>query len=153
MYNNDDVKIKFDCFNEQYIDDIYNIEKESIDVAWTKNQLKELISNFDAIARVGIVDGEVVCSYSLNIVFDEGNINNLSVKKEWRGRGIGSMLMEDMIKCARERNLGSLTLEVNENNMVAIALYEKFGFVVEGKRPKFYHGKDGALVMWLRDLK
>ena len=153
MDNNVSNKIVFEDFKKEYIDNIYEIEKDSLDVAWSKDQLKDLIEAKNTVARVGVIDGEVVCSYSFNIVIDEGDINNLSVKKSWRGRGVGSLLMEDMIKCAVDSGVESLTLEVNENNTVAINLYKKYGFGVEGMRPKFYHGKEAALVMWRRNLK
>lgn len=146
------MEITFDDFRQEYIDKIYEIEKESIDVAWTKEQLIGLIGNPDVVARVGLIDGEVVCSYSFNIIIDEGDVNNLSVDKSWRGRGIGNLLIEDMILSAKCKNLQNITLEVNENNAVAINLYNKYGFKVEGKRPKFYNGKDAALVMWKRNL-
>ncbi|MDE6614080.1 MAG: GNAT family N-acetyltransferase [Clostridia bacterium] len=146
------MKIQFEDFKIEYIDKIYEIEKDGIDVAWTKEQLRGLIANPDAVARVGLVDGEVVCSYSFNIIIDEGDVNNLSVDKTWRGKGIGSLLIEDMILSAKSKNLQNLTLEVNENYIIAIKLYNKYGFAVEGKRPKFYHGKDTALVMWKRNL-
>ncbi|MBD5100870.1 MAG: ribosomal protein S18-alanine N-acetyltransferase [Clostridiales bacterium] len=147
------MKITFDDFRQEYIDKIYEIEKDSIDVAWTKEQLIGLIGNPDVVARVGLLDGEVVCSYSFNIIIDEGDVNNLSVDKSWRGKGIGNLLIEDMILSAKSKNLQNITLEVNENNVVAINLYNKYGFKVEGKRPKFYHGKDAALVMWKRNCK
>lgn len=145
-------QIVFDDFKDEYIDKIYEIEKDSVDVAWTKEQLSQLIGNPNAVARVGLVDGEVVCSYSFYIVIDECDVNNLSVDKSWRGKGIGNLLMEDMILTAKSRNLQNITLEVNENNIIAINLYNKFGFSVEGKRPKFYSGKDAALVMWKRNI-
>lgn len=147
------MKITFDDFRQEYIDKIYEIEKDSIDVAWTKEQLIGLIENPNVVARVGLIDGEVVCSYSFNIIIDEGDVNNLSVDKSWRGKGIGNLLIEDMILSAKSKNLQNITLEVNENNAVAINLYNKYGFKVEGKRPKFYHGKDAALVMWKRNCK
>ena len=147
------MKITFDDFRQEYIDKIYEIEKDSIDVAWTKEQLIGLIGNPDVVARVGLLDGEVVCSYSFNIIIDEGDVNNLSVDKSWRGKGIGNLLIEDMILSAKSKNLQNITLEVNENNVVAINLYNKYGFKVEGKRPKFYNGKDAALVMWKRNCK
>ena len=146
------MEITFDDFRQEYIDKIYEIEKESVDVAWTKEQLIGLIGNPDVVARVGLIDGEVVCSYSFNIIIDEGDVNNLSVDKSWRGKGIGNLLIEDMILSAKCKNLQNITLEVNENNAVAINLYNKYGFKVEGKRPKFYNGKDAALVMWKRNL-
>ena len=146
------MEITFDDFRQEYIDRIYEIEEDSIDVAWTKEQLIGLIENPNVVARVGLIDGEVVCSYSFNIIIDEGDVNNLSVDKSWRGKGIGNLLIEDMILSAKSKNLQNITLEVNENNVVAINLYNKYGFKVEGKRPKFYNGKDTALVMWKRNL-
>ncbi len=60
--------------------------------------------------------------------------------------------MKDMINVAKIRNLQSLTLEVNENNEIAINLYKKFGFAVEGRRANYYFGKDAALIMWKRNF-
>ncbi len=58
----------------------------------------------------------------------------ISVRKEYRGRGIGTMLLRNMI----ERCRGSfeiLELEVLAGNRVARHLYEKFGFKSYGLRP------------------
>lgn len=41
------------------------------------------------------------------------------------------------------------TLEVNEKNKAAIALYEKFGFKKVGTRKKYYNGTDDGHVMWV----
>lgn len=40
-----------------------------------------------------------------------------------------------------------ITLEVNECNTPAIHLYEKFGFINLGKRPKYYDNKYDAYIM------
>ena len=152
MIVNDKPNVEFIDFTEKYIKDIYAIERESIDVAWSESQLRDLIGRENVIARVGLLDCVPVCYYSFNIIFDEGEINNLSVKKSERGKGIGNLLMKDMISVAKIRNLQSLTLEVNENNEIAINLYKKFGFEVEGRRANYYFGKDAALIMWRRNF-
>lgn len=48
---------------------------------------------------------------------------------------------------ASSLNLNSITLEVNENNKIAISLYEKFKFEICGKRKNYYNGTDNALIM------
>ena len=45
--------------------------------------------------------------------------------------------------------LNKITLEVNENNKIAINFYKKFNFQVDRLVPKYYDNGDGALVMYL----
>ncbi len=58
----------------------------------------------------------------------------LTVDKKYWGHGIGSKMMETMITWAKESNIiRKLNLRVVESNKRAIALYQKFGFEVEGR--------------------
>ena len=68
------------------------------------------------------------------------------VARDWRGRGVGSALMAAAIDWARGRgDIHKLSLGVFAHNAAAIALYEKFGFVEEGRRVKHYRRKSGEL--------
>ncbi|MDE6276377.1 MAG: ribosomal protein S18-alanine N-acetyltransferase [Clostridia bacterium] len=143
------------CFQNllpKFCDQVAAIEAASIDEPWTLNQIRGLVDDQNAVARIGVIEDKVVCYYSFYNICDEGNINNLAVLQDFKGKGIGSLLLEDMIKLAKELNISALTLEVNVNNEAAIALYIKYGFVVEGRRLKFYGGRDDALIMWKRNL-
>lgn len=57
----------------------------------------------------------------------------MSVRDDWQGRGVGSALLAAVIDLA-ENWVGYTRLEltVYANNAAALALYRKFGFVVEG---------------------
>lgn len=72
---------------------------------------------------------------------------NIVVKKDQRNLGIGSKLLEEIIKKAIEINSKTITLEVNENNLPAIKLYEKYGFKQIGLRKKYYNNTDNAIIM------
>jgi len=68
----------------------------------------------------------------------------ISVDQAWRGRGIGSQLMESAIEWARSAGIiRCIELYVFERNARAIHVYQKFGFQVEGKRQRaaFKEGK------------
>ena len=68
----------------------------------------------------------------------------MSVSKEWRNRGIGSILLQHAIDWARENPFVSrIELNVFVENTAAIHLYSKFGFQIEGLRRKsiFRDGK------------
>jgi ribosomal protein S18 acetylase RimI-like enzyme len=58
----------------------------------------------------------------------------IGVLKEHAGRGIGSALMAETERWARERGIRRLELTVQTHNRTARALYEKMGFAVEGTR-------------------
>ena len=67
------------------------------------------------------------------------------VRRDWRGRGVGSALMQAAIDWARGHRLHKLCLEVFAQNAAAIALYRKCGFAEEGRRPQQYRRAGGEL--------
>lgn len=144
--------LRFQNLSDEFCKQVFDIERAGIDEPWTLNQICALVSDKNVVARIGVADGEVICYYSFYDICNEGNVNNLAVKEDYRGEGIGDLLIEDMIKVAKDKKLSAITLEVNEKNSVAIALYCKYGFITEGKRNRFYGGKDDALIMWKRDI-
>ena len=74
----------------------------------------------------------------------------MATNESYRRRGLSRAVMQAMLAHARELSLFEVTLEVRESNVGAIALYEKFGFVTVGKRPRFYtHPTETALIMAL----
>jgi ribosomal protein S18 acetylase RimI-like enzyme len=56
------------------------------------------------------------------------NIHDLAVIPEYRGRGIGRLLLEGVEAKGRELGCCKLTLEVREDNHRAQQLYQRFGF-------------------------
>lgn len=80
----------------------------------------------------------------------------ISVRKPYWGKGIGSALMSEALRIAKEKGFKKIQLEVMANNERAIKLYEKFGFELEGRKKKAIY-LDGEyvdlLVMgkWLED--
>jgi RimJ/RimL family protein N-acetyltransferase len=76
--------------------------------------------------------------------FGYGELGML-VARDWRGRGVGSALVEAAIDWAREHELHKLSLSVFPHNEAAIALYRKFEFEVEGQRKKQIRRANGEL--------
>ena len=68
----------------------------------------------------------------------------IAVSEEFRGKGIGTMLMQKMLEVCE--GTAFITLEVRKSNQSARKLYEKFGFVVLGERKGYYNGED-AIIM------
>jgi RimJ/RimL family protein N-acetyltransferase len=102
---------------------------------------------------VAVADGRVIGHIHTGVRrYGVGEIGML-VDREWRGRGVGSALLQAAIVWARDQGLHKLALEVFAHNAAGIALYRKCGFVEEGHRVKHYRRANGelwdALVMGL----
>jgi putative acetyltransferase len=98
-------------------------------------------------AVVAEIDGVVAGSASLH---RQGGrrahvaLLGMMVAPDWQGQGVGSALMRDLITLAdRWLDLKRLELNVFADNSRAIALYRKFGFVIEG-RQRGYAFRDGS---------
>lgn len=77
----------------------------------------------------------------------------ISVLKEFRNLGLGQELIRLLIKLAKSQGFRLIKLEVFANNMPAIHLYKKLGFVQTGFVPNMYYYKEGyvdALIMCLK---
>ncbi|MFA6091363.1 MAG: GNAT family N-acetyltransferase [Elusimicrobiota bacterium] len=80
-------------------------------------------------------------------VEDELQILSVAVNPEHVRRGIGRALVEALCVQGRSRGCSRATLEVSHLNAGAVALYEGCGFVVVGRRPKFYNDGSDAVLM------
>ncbi len=78
----------------------------------------------------------------------------ISILKDYHGLGLGSFLMEELIKIAKKRGKKYLELSVRCDNLNAIHIYEKVGFVQEGKKKEAFYvdGKYVDLLLMARKL-
>ena len=105
-----------------------------------------LETEFDEFWKPSILESELKSENSQYIVIKEnGNIlgfagilitpvdteiTNIVTKKTERKRGIGKLLLDKLISMTKELGKETISLEVNELNRPAIALYEKANFEV-----------------------
>jgi putative acetyltransferase len=69
----------------------------------------------------------------------------MSLLGDVRGQGWGRAMLQSAIDHARGAQMHKIELEVWPDNARAIALYERFGFEVEGMRRDHYRRRDGSL--------
>ena len=134
--------------NESHIHPIAELEKMCFSDPWSVNAMAYELRNPLSTWFVA-VDGDTVAGYvGSQTVLGEADMMNLAVNPEYRRRGVGQALVERLIDDLRIKDAYCLTLEVRVSNNSAIALYEKMGFVVVGRRPNYYHHpKEDALIM------
>lgn len=90
-----------------------------------------------------VVDGGRVvgwCDITSNTRASQKHIGTLGTGliPEYRGRGIGRALLTEAIRHGWEKGLTRIQLDVNGENLNAIALYKKLGFETEGVKRKAF---------------
>lgn len=128
----------------QEIEPVYNIE---FDDFWKPQNLKSELQNVNSKYIVAKEDGKIVGFAGIWFSVDDAHITNIVVHKNFRSKGIGSLLLENLIELAKVKT--SLTLEVNTKNEIAQKLYLKYGFKNLGIRKKYYDGIEDAYIMTL----
>jgi ribosomal-protein-alanine N-acetyltransferase len=81
------------------------------------------------------------------LIADEVHISIIAIHPDWRGRGLGELLLLNMLSSVQDQPVNSATLEVRASNTTAQALYSKYNFVVLGERAKYYGNGETALIM------
>jgi len=72
--------------------------------------------------------------YGLWWAADDCLLEDLYVRDEARGHGVGRALVEGVVELAKERGCRRIELDTNEANEAALALYESLGFCAVDKR-------------------
>ena len=60
----------------------------------------------------------------------------IGILSEYRGKGIGSKLFNNITNWAEKHNLSRLELTVVKDNLAGVKLYKKHGFEIEGTKKK-----------------
>jgi ribosomal-protein-alanine N-acetyltransferase len=131
------------------VDQIAEIEQECFSKPWSKRMLLEELEDLSAsFIAAQTPDGKVLGYAGLTVVLDEGYINNIAVRKEYRRSGVATALLDVFLRFGKEKKLSFLTLEVRASNDAAIALYAKYGFEEVGRRRNYYEDpREDALLM------
>ena len=135
---------------KEHCSQVAEIEKRTFSMPWSEKAFLECVESPDKHYFCVVCKEEVLGYCGYWGVLDEAEIYNVAVKKDSRGRGIGSFLLAKLIECGKSDNRKRFLLEVRFGNKAAISLYKKLGFKEDGIRPNFYdEPKEDALLMSL----
>ncbi len=114
-----------------------SLEEEKI---YLDSQLKAITKD-KAVQLLAFSEGQLVGNTQINLqskATKHIGVFGISLAKEFRGEGIGTLLMEKLIKEAKKHlnGLKIITLELFGNNEIASRLYENMGFIEFGNLPK-----------------
>lgn len=132
-------KMTFDDLN-----DVYEIDKLSFPVPWSKSSFEEELKNILSYYLVARLNSKIVGYIGSWLIIDECHITNIAVHPNYRERGIAIKLVEALLAYCNENGISYVLLEVRKNNFQAQNLYERFGFKSDGIRKNYYKNSDGT---------
>jgi ribosomal-protein-alanine N-acetyltransferase len=138
---------------------VLEIDHLSFPIPWSENTYKfELRENRASHLYVAEIDEgghyRVVGYVGFWFIVDEAHISTLAVHPDFRGQGIGELLLNTVLDNSSRMGARIVTLEVRTSNSRAINLYRKHDFKVVGSRPRYYRdNNEDALLMTLEILE
>ena len=130
------------------LNDIEVIENLCFVSPWSKEDIaREINSNPYATLLAIEVDNKVVGYADYWVTFDSATICQIAIKPKYQRLGLGSKLMEEILKDCYAKRAIHLTLEVRESNEKGIKFYQKYGFKTVLVKEHYYSNGENALYM------
>ncbi len=121
---------------------VWEIEAKNYNFPWSVGIFKDCLKSINYSCWV-CEELDTIVGYSiLSITVGEAHIMNICVDPAVQKQGVGSKLLENMIKLATKK-AETIFLEVRPSNKIAVALYEKRGFNEIGIRKGYYPAENG----------
>jgi len=134
---------------------VHEIDVLSFSLPWPERSFRfELTDNPVARGWVAEEVGRVIAMLLLWLVVDEAHIATIAVHPDFRRKGLGERILIHALQAAQAEGAQRAFLEVRAGNTGAQDLYKKYGFVVDGVRPKYYKdNNEDAILMSLEGLR
>lgn len=123
------------------------------EVTFTEEQEKELLGKMleskNQVMVTAFIDGEVAGNASISPIGYSMKLKHranfaIAIREKYWHKGLGTLLMEEAMKAAKEAGYEQVELGVYSNNGRAKAMYERFGFEEWGTMKKAFKMKDGT---------
>ena len=141
---------KVSLMDHSDLKEAYEIEKQTNPSPWSK---ENFFSSYEEGHKslVCRIDNIIVGFIIFSVIKKEIHLLNIAVHTEHQKKGIGSLLMETMLKQASVMGVSKVYLEVRSKNEKAILFYKKYNFIKDAVRVNYYTGKnsDDAVLMSL----
>ena len=127
------------------------IEREVFSDPWPQSAFREVLGVANWVNLVLELEGEIVGYILVQCVADEVQVQNIAVRTQWQRRGFGAILLRRAEEEGKERGALCAILDVRAQNVAALALYERFGYRMIGRRRNYYQRPvDDALILFRR---
>jgi [ribosomal protein S18]-alanine N-acetyltransferase len=153
------VELRFREMRLEDIEQVYAIDVLSFALPWSERSYRfEITENQTSrnwVAEAANEKGQTQIAGMIVtwVILDEAHIATIAVHPDFRHKGIGQRLLAHALLDDAAHGATQAFLEVRRGNQVAIQMYNKFGFEVNGVRPRYYvDNNEDALLMILNPI-
>ena len=134
--------------NESHVAQIAELERICFNDPWSVNSIASELGNKLSMWLVALEDDKVIGYVGSQTVLGETDMMNIATHPDYRGKGIATALIKELIAELTMCGSRSLMLEVRTSNDTAIRLYQNLGFCEVGRRKNYYRNpKEDALIL------
>lgn len=125
------------------IDEVMVVEQAAYAFAWTRGNVVDSLLAGHRTELLRDAQDELLGYSIASWGVEEMHLLNLTVAPPWQGRGHALVLLDALVRDARNAGARQLWLEVRPSNERAQRLYERYGFRVVGVRRGYYPAPGG----------
>lgn len=144
--------MKIACLLEKDAELIVDLYKDNFSDGWNLEMILSAYKNQRFIALGAFINDQLIGAITCDFNEFDADIEGVVVKKEYRNKGVGALLISELEKKLKETKKEKIFLEVRKSNAVAKRLYEKMGFNLIGQRKGYYSDGEDAVIM-AKELK
>ncbi|MEM2249874.1 MAG: ribosomal protein S18-alanine N-acetyltransferase [Candidatus Bathyarchaeia archaeon] len=143
--------VKIEDASIAHLDRLFEIEMECFkSEAFTKQQIAQLLQNQNCISLIAKENDKII-GFIIGMVYVEdniliGHILTIDVSQGHRRKGVGIKLLQELEKIFKDKQVKVSRLEVREDNIAALSLYQKLGYKKVGKLRHYYGDAHGILL-------
>jgi ribosomal-protein-alanine acetyltransferase len=132
----------------RHLDRLYEIEMECFDrEAFTKQQIAHLLTDYNSISLIATANSEII-GFIISTMYLErnsltGHILTIDISPVHRRKGTAQKLLQEIEKIFKEKGVKVCRLEVREDNIAALRLYQKLGYKKVAKLENYYGNAHG----------
>jgi [ribosomal protein S18]-alanine N-acetyltransferase len=117
---------------------------------WSAGQYQQIFANSFLRRVVLVIEEQSVLQAFLvgRVLNTEWEIENVVVTNSRRGQGLGKQLLDEFLEVSQKEGARTIFLEVRESNLAARRLYEKCGFVENGRRQRYYKEPEEDAILY-----
>ena len=133
----------------KHLNKCLDLDQKSLNGLWSKSQWERELNDHkrECLGIIELETKKLLGLCSSWIVIDELHITYIAVLPMHQRKGLGKLILSDLIKRSKSFQTNRIHLEVKNNNEPAKAFYKSMGFKTIGNRSNFYKDGSDALIL------
>jgi len=148
------LQLQIQPLTKDKLEETVKLDRACFGGLWTKGAYeREIDSPNSLLLALMTPENQLIGIGCFWAIVEEAHITLLGIHPEYRRQGLGELLLCKLLIAAVDWPLERATLEVRVSNASAIALYQKLGFQIAGRRKDYYPiPPEDAFILWRSHL-